>query len=200
MRIYEYISNQFSKPSGVGGIISTFVMNKINRKLYESVIENIGINLDDKVLDIGFGNGKLINELSSITSGKFYGIEISEDMIIRGQKKYPNLNLSYGNILESPFEDNFFNCIYTINTIYFWDDFNKGLMEVKRILKNQGIFINVFYTREWLEKMKYTDYGFNRYTLDEIKRKTEESGLNILKIIEISNDKAYCIISNKVDK
>ena len=39
MGIYEYISNQFSKPSGIGGVISTFVMNKINRKLYESVIE-----------------------------------------------------------------------------------------------------------------------------------------------------------------
>lgn len=200
MGIYEYISNQFSKPRGIGGVISTFVMNKINRKLYESVIENIKVKKGDKVLDIGFGNGQLINELSLVNDGNFYGIEISEDMINRGCKKYPNLDLRYGNILESPFESNFFNCIYTINTIYFWEDFNKGIMEVKRILKNQGVFINVFYTKEWLERIRYTDYGFNRYTLDEIKEKTEESGFNILKVIEISKNKAYCIVSSKVDK
>ena len=108
MGIYEYISNQFSKPRGIGGVISTFVMNKINRKLYESVIENIKVKKGDKVLDIGFGNGQLINELSLVNDGQFYGIEISEDMINKGCKKYPNLDLRYGNILESPFESNFF--------------------------------------------------------------------------------------------
>jgi ubiquinone/menaquinone biosynthesis C-methylase UbiE len=199
MGIIEYVSNQFSKPSGFGGIISTFIMNRMNRKQYESVIKNIKVKNGDKALDIGFGNGKLIRELSLKTKGKFYGIDVSEDMIIKGKKKYPNLDLRWGNILESPFENDFFNSIYTINTVYFWKDLNKGLSEVKRNLKKDGVFINVFYTKEWLEGIKYTSYGFNKYTLDELKKKTEESGFNISEVIEISKNKSYCIIANKRD-
>lgn len=199
MGVIEYVSNQFSKPSGFGGIISTFIMNKMNRKQYESVIKNINIKNGDKILDIGFGNGKLINELSLETKGEFYGIDVSEDMVIKGNKKYPSLDLRFGNILESPFEDNFFNSIYTINTVYFWKDLNKGLNEVKRNLKKDGVFINVFYTKEWLEGIKYTSYGFNKYTLDELKEKTDEAGFDILEVIEISKNKSYCIISHKRD-
>jgi ubiquinone/menaquinone biosynthesis C-methylase UbiE len=199
MGIIEYVSNQFSKPSGLGGVISTFIMNKMNRKQYESVIKNIKVNNGDKVLDIGFGNGKLIMELSLKTKGKFYGIDVSEDMIVKGKKKYPMLDLRWGNILESPFENDFFNSIYTINTIYFWKDINKGLSEVKRNLKKDGVFINVFYTKEWLEGIRYTSYGFNKYTLDELKEKTEESGFSILEVIEISKNKSYCIIASKRD-
>lgn len=197
MKIHEYLSNQCSKPSGIGGVISTFFMNKMNREQYETVIENIKVNDGDKILEVGFGNGSLLNELSLNANGNFYGMEVSDDMIINGNKKYPNLNLSFGNIVESPFEDNYFNTIYTVNTIYFWNDLNKGLAEIRRTLKNDGIFINVFYSKQWLEGIKCTNYGFNRYTLDEIKVKTEESKLNIIEVIEISENKAYCIIATK---
>lgn len=197
MGISKYISNQFSKPSGFGGVISTFIMNKINRKQYDSVINNIDIKKGNKILDIGFGNGKFINELSQNSQAGFYGIDISKDMIVAANKKYPNIKFSLANILESPFEDEFFNTIYTINTIYFWGDLEKGMREVYRNLKDDGIFINVIYSKEWLQKIKYTNYGFDRYEVNEVKEMTEKSGLKVMDIVEISKNKAYCIIARK---
>ena len=43
-------------------------------------------------------------------------------------------------------------------------------------MKANGVFINAFYTKEWSERIKYTNYGFNKYTVNELKKKTEEAG------------------------
>jgi effector-binding domain-containing protein len=37
--------------------------------------------------------------------------------------------------------------------------------------------------------------GFNKYTVDDIKKLTENNGMSIIKTIEIQKDKSYCIIS-----
>ena len=75
----------------------------------------------------------------------------------------------------------------------------KCFSEIKRILKQDGIFINVIYSKEFLNKIIYTKYGFNKYTIEEIKNITEENGMKIIKIIELKKNKSYCIIS-KNDK
>ncbi|MGL4991266.1 MAG: hypothetical protein ACRCX8_17155 [Sarcina sp.] len=62
MKINEYIASQFIKPSGIGGIISTFIMNNMNKKQYQSVLNNLNIKNGAKILDIGFGNGQLLNK------------------------------------------------------------------------------------------------------------------------------------------
>lgn len=200
MGISEYISNQFSKPTGIGGKLSTFVMNVMNKKQYALIVNSIKDTKDqEKVLDIGFGNGKLLNKVSKNEKAEFYGIDISQDMLDSGLEKYPELKLQLGDITKSPFKDNYFNKIYTINTVYFWSDLDKGLSEVKRNLTDNGVFYNVFYSKKWLEGIKYTNYGFNRYTLEELKEKTKASGLEIEEVIEISKDKSYCIVAKKIN-
>ncbi|MGL4760719.1 MAG: class I SAM-dependent methyltransferase [Sarcina sp.] len=196
--INEYIAKQFGNPTGIGGLISTFVMNSMNRKQYKSVIDNLMISSGDKILDLGFGNAKLLNKLSKVSSGKFYGLEYSEDMYKRAKNKFRYLNLKQGDIIESPYENQFFDGVYTVNTVYFWSDINKGLSEIKRNLKNGGVFINVFYSKRWLENIKYTDYGFNRYAKEELLSLTIEAGFEEVELLEISKDKAYCLIAKKI--
>jgi len=67
--------------------------------------------------------------------------------------------------------------------------------EIKRILKPNGKFLNVIYTKEYLNKIIYAKYGFKKYTVEEIKNITEENGMKIIEIIEIRKNKSYCIIS-----
>jgi hypothetical protein len=55
--------------------------------------------------------------------------------------------------------------------------------------------MNVIYTREYLDKIIYTKYGFNKYTVKEIEEITKESGMKIIKTVEIKKNKSYCIIS-----
>lgn len=201
INIKKYISGQFSKPTGIGGMISTFIMNRINQIQYRSVIDNLNCSNEDRILDIGFGNGYLIKNLAKNNNSYFYGIEISDDMVKAGCKRNSKLieqgkvHLIKGNVMDIPFETSFFDKVYTVNTIYFWEDIDKSLSEIKRVLKPNGIFINVIYSKEWLEKVKYTKYGFLKFTPKELEEAAIHNGLQVVELIETRKDISYCIIS-----
>jgi SAM-dependent methyltransferase len=150
----KYVGVNFANPAGVGGKISTKIMNVINRKQYKVILDNLRLEQNNCILDIGFGNGYLIKKLiGGNIPIKIYGIEISKDM--RRQVERENaksiqngtLYLRVENINKTSFENNLFDRIYTVNTIYFWTELDKCFSGIKRILKPHGIFLNVLYSR-----------------------------------------------------
>jgi ubiquinone/menaquinone biosynthesis C-methylase UbiE len=203
-KFIKHIGKNFGNPKGIIGIIMTKIMNIMNQKHYSAVLDNIELEPNNIILDIGFGNGYLINKLFKknipIT---IYDIEISSDMMNKVSKKNKQnindgkLKLLLENINDTSFETNTFDKICTVNTIYFWNDYEKCFSEIKRILKPNGIFLNNFYSKEFLENIIYTKYGFNKYTVEEIVKMTEKNGLKIIKTIEIKKGHSYCIISEK---
>ena len=201
-KFIKYVGGNFGNPNGFAGKISTKLMNIINKRQYKAILDNINLEQNDILLDIGFGNGYFINKLFKKNIPiNIYGIEISNDMIKNVSKKYKKyienglLKLSLENIVNTSFENETFNKIYTINTIYFWNKLEKCFSEIKRILKPKGIFLNAIYTKEYLDNIIYTKYGFNKYSIKDIIKITEENGMKINKIVEIKENKIYCIIS-----
>jgi ubiquinone/menaquinone biosynthesis C-methylase UbiE len=203
-QIYKYIAQQFGNPTGLGGKISTFIMNCLNRKQYNAVIKNIDIQATDTILDIGFGNGFLIRRLSNKNFHKIYGIDISPDMLKtatgKNRKKIEQgkIELRLADVQDLPFDNSSIDKVYTINTIYFWQDINKGFSEIKRVLKPNGIFLNVVYSKEWLSKLPITQYGFEKYSISELEKITKDNGMKIVEINEIVKNKSYCIISENI--
>jgi ubiquinone/menaquinone biosynthesis C-methylase UbiE len=201
--VIKYIGRNFGNPRGIGGTIAAKIMNIINREQYKTVLENINIQSNKTILDIGFGNGYLIRKILKNNGVTVYGIEISNDMLIKMEKiEYRNrengrLKLFLKSIDNTQFERESFDIIYTVNTIYFWNDPKTCFAEIKRILKPNGIFINALYTEAYLNKIICARYGFEKYTLEKIERKTEESGLRIQKIIEIKPNQSYCVLAEK---
>jgi ubiquinone/menaquinone biosynthesis C-methylase UbiE len=179
-------------------------MNCINRKQYEAIIENIDIRETDTILEIGFGNGFLLQKLSEQNPQKLYGIDISSDMIKTTAKKCKKeieqgkIELFLANIQDLPFEKSSINKVYTVNTTYYLQDIQQGFSEIKRVLKPDGIFLNVIYLKEWLDKLPITKYGFSKYNLGQIEKITTESGFKIEYIIEIQRRKSICIIARKI--
>jgi ubiquinone/menaquinone biosynthesis C-methylase UbiE len=86
MNIIKHASQQFKKPTGLGGQISTFVMNAVNRKMYAKTIDLLNITNNDVILEMGFGNGKKLKEISKLQPAKLYGIDISEGMVEKAKK------------------------------------------------------------------------------------------------------------------
>ena len=159
--IYKYIARQFGNPTGFGGKISTFIMNCLNQKLYKTVAEHIDIQETDTVLDIGFGNGYLLRKLSNKNPAKMCGIEISADMLNTATGKnrikveQGKIHLLLADVQNLPFEDVSIDKAYTVNTIYFWQDIDKGFSEIKRVLKPDGVFLNVLYLKKRLDVCSY---------------------------------------------
>lgn len=128
MNIIKYIGTQFANPRGFGGLISTLFMNLLNKKQYKCVRELLHKYNPKRVLDIGFGNGYLLKQLSSESNADFYGIDISDDMIKQATKRNHKkiqagkMTLDKGNISKLNYENQSFDYIYTVNTVYFWED------------------------------------------------------------------------------
>lgn len=202
--ILKYIAKQFKNPTGFGGKIATSIMDRQNWRLYQSVIDNIDIQKTDTIFDIGFGNGNLIQKLLKENPKKVYGIELSPDMISLVSNKNRKaieegiLQLILGNVQNMPLEDSSIDKAYTINTVYFWQDIDKGFSEIKRVLKPNGVFLNVLYLKEFLDKLPMTQYGYSKYTAGQLEKMAIENGLKIENIVEIEYKKSICIIARKM--
>jgi len=90
----DYLANQLSRPNGFFG--SRFIgimMNRGNAQLEQLSLELAELKPTDYVLEIGFGNGKMLRQLCAITTqGKVIGADISEDLICQVGKKNAGTN------------------------------------------------------------------------------------------------------------
>lgn len=125
MNIVKYIGTQFANPRGIGGLITTFLMNLLNKKYYKCVKKTLQENNPQAVLDIGFGNGYLLKQLSNDSDADFYGIDISEDMIKQATKRNNKkiqageMTLDKGSVSKLNYHNDFLDYIYTVNTVFF---------------------------------------------------------------------------------
>ena len=122
----KYIAKQFGNPSGIGGKIIFSVMNRQNRPLYEDVLRLLAPADIDSVLDIGCGNGNVLNMLANRADCTLAGIDFSpsaiKNALSRNRRfvKSGRMNLVCQDMSQLPFPDCSFDKAYSINTVYFW--------------------------------------------------------------------------------
>ena len=131
--MHKFVAQQLAKPNGLGGKIIFRVMNKQNRLLYQQAALQIAAKDGEKILDIGCGNGNMLNLLAQTVRGDFYGIDISQSILRSAQAKNrkfaknSHLTFAVGAVNKIPFESEIFDKIYTINTVYFWQNLTDAM-------------------------------------------------------------------------
>jgi len=99
------------------------------------------------ILDVATGTGDLAIMLSDINTAQITGADISEGMLNVGRKKVESKNLSERITLiqadseNLPFEDNHFDVITVAYGIRNFENLEKGLSEMFRVLKPGGTFV-----------------------------------------------------------
>jgi ubiquinone/menaquinone biosynthesis C-methylase UbiE len=203
MDIMSYLGGQFHNPTGFGGKFATFVMNRQNWRQYVGTESALGLNAADSVLDIGFGNGYLLNRLAARYTCHFYGIDISRDMLDAAAKRNRNhiddgrLTLSLGSAEQTGLADDSIDKAYTVNTVYFWSSLDAGLTEIWRILRPDGVFINTVYSKAMLDGLPVTKSGYAKYEIDELLDAGERNGFSA-KAMPIVDGRSYSIIYKKI--
>ena len=176
MSIKEYIGGQCANPEGLGGLACAKFMNFFNAEHYRAVKKFV-CKLDGaRILDIGFGKRKNRD-----------GVNTNKVILQQGKAE------------ELPYNDDFFDTVYTVNTIYFWEDTAKVLDEVRRVLKDGGNFICTFYTKGYLDKLPYCDTGFDKFTPQQVRSMARERGFHDVKVKILSDCKAYCLVGTKIE-
>jgi len=199
MSISKYISRQFSNPSGLGGKIVSFVINRHNTEMYEETARILNIDKSDRVLDIGCGNGYMLNFLAKRLSATFDGVDISESILNSAKKRNRKfvqngtMSFSVGVADKMPFKDSTFDKIYTLNTVYFWDDLNATMQEIRRTMKPRGLFVNTLFTNEALSRFPHTKHGYRFFAEEQLIEAARDSGFDV-SAVPIMNNAAYCIV------
>ena len=121
------------------------------------------VQAKEKILDSGCANGRLY-EILKEKKIDYYGIDISENLIKIAQNKYPEAKFQVANALNLPFQDNFFDKVFSISVLHNIPskEFKiQYLQEIKRVLKPNGFLIlrvwDFWKRREgWQIFLKYT--------------------------------------------
>ncbi len=167
---------QLRKPSGFFGKIVSAMMIKWNRNRYEILINDLKIQPNDKLLEIGYGPGLGINLISKEhKSCQVYGIDFSELMYLKATKRNKQfvdsnrVKLMFGDFLETEIGIKEFDKVFCLNVIYFWDNLQKPFEKVSSLLKNDGLFYIYMDSKEDLAKVSFADDDiFNKYTIEQV--------------------------------
>ncbi|NLD45948.1 MAG: class I SAM-dependent methyltransferase [Clostridiaceae bacterium] len=126
-------------------IVARLYDNLTSVKGVNKTFEDISLFVDSilnhgKLLDIGTGPGRLLLEINKkIPQLDLFGLDISESMLAIAKQNLKNIkgvDLQVGNIVQTDYQDNFFDCIVSSGSFYNWDRPVDGLNEIYRILQS----------------------------------------------------------------
>lgn len=180
------VAGQLANPSGEFGIEIARRMNESNGAMTEQAIAYTAIVAGDRVLEIGPGNGKFATLVLGCAPDVYYtGVDISDTMIAQATSlnqegvDLGNVQFELINGVDLPFEDYTFDKVFTVNTLYFWEDPLKNLAEIYRVLKPGGVFCLAFSSKAFMQTLPFTAYGFTLYEPVEVQQLLKEANFQV---------------------
>jgi ubiquinone/menaquinone biosynthesis C-methylase UbiE len=151
-------TSQFAHPRGFFGHLAGVIMAIENRGRNRWAISHLALEPDDRVLEIGFGPGWSIAEMSKhVTRGKIVGVDASEAMVSQASQRnraailQGRVELHRASAGQLPLDTETFDKVLTINSLPFWDDGAQGLGEIRRVLRPNGKLVVVLQP-VWVKK------------------------------------------------
>lgn len=183
------LARQLRKPDGKAGTRTGQLMNRSNSFMYAFTLELMKLREGETILEIGFGNGLFFDKITAQAPGlSLYGIDYSPQMVkeagITNERliNQGSLKLVSGNSDALPWPEHFFDKIYCINVIYFWEEPLRHLQEIKRVLKPGGRFYATCRSKDNMAQLPFTAFNFTTYNPEEWTDQLKKAGLNPVEI------------------
>ena len=113
----------------------------------KKVVQIVSKNNPQQILDIATGTGDLALMMSTLAPEKIIGLDISEGMLSVGKEKISKAQLNdkiemvVGDSEDIPYADNTFDAITVSFGVRNFANLDKGLGEIRRVLKSGGILV-----------------------------------------------------------
>lgn len=139
-KMFDNISNEYDS---LNRVISFGIDVKWRNKVV-SLVKNVS---PETILDIATGTGDLAINLVKTNAKKIIGLDLSDGMLEVGRKKIikkelgSTIEMVLGDSENLPFENNSFDAITVAFGIRNFENLEKGLSEILRVLKPNGIFV-----------------------------------------------------------
>lgn len=178
----------FGRPQGMLGRLGGVIMARANADCGGWVTDLLEVTPNDRVLEVGFGPGVVIQRLAK-RAGRVAGIDQSREMVEQARARNATavedcrVELRHGSVENLPFDDNSFDKALAINSMQLWPQAVAGLEEVRRVMKAGGSIA----------------LGFTPYSGQPKKGVAEaltSAGFKQAHVVE--SDKGFCALATKV--
>ncbi len=142
----EAVKEQYKTSNGLDTRISFHDKYSTNKLGYGNwIVSNYTVSEGMKVLELGCGTGSLWMGRDELIErfGKLVLTDFSEGMLETAKSNLGdknNVEYMTADIQNIPFEDNSFDIVIANSMLYHVPDLNKGIREVRRVLKDDGVF------------------------------------------------------------
>ena len=144
----EFLIKKSQKPSGLIGRVITKIWSFYFKKLSLWAIKQTTISDNYRILEIGYGGGSTIKNLLALNKNlEIQGIDISKESYRTAQRVHSDsirkgsVQLKIGNVENMPYQNNYFDRIFAIQTHIFWKDIKKSFQEVYRVMSSNSTLI-----------------------------------------------------------
>ena len=143
----EQVAQMFDNISGNYDDLNRVISFGIDVKWRKKVLRLVADKKPKTVLDIATGTGDLAILMTGTSAEEIIGLDISAGMLEVGKKKITERKLDskiqmvLGDSENIPYPDNYFDAITVAFGVRNFETLEKGLTEILRVLKPNGIFV-----------------------------------------------------------
>jgi demethylmenaquinone methyltransferase/2-methoxy-6-polyprenyl-1,4-benzoquinol methylase len=140
----EQVAQMFNRISKRYDFLNHFLSLGIDISWRKKAIKLLEPQSPKHILDIATGTGDFAIQAMSLNPEKIVGVDISEGMLEIGRQKISkkglqeNINLQLGDSENLEFNDNNFDAVIVSFGVRNFEDLNRGLKEMYRVLKPNG--------------------------------------------------------------
>ena len=182
MELIRSFFSQCARPEGFLGRVMLRFMNFGHAPLTNWGLSLIEIHDGWTMLDIGCGGGATLKRLLKRSKdAQVYGIDISEESVAKAKRVNERVLdkqvfVTQGSAEILPYEDNKFDFVTAVETVYFWPNLPNCLKEVKRVMKPGGRFAIMVEVLESDSVWTNVVDGMTAYSPEQLKEMLDGAG------------------------
>ena len=201
----KLIAAQLRKPEGDDGAKVGELMNEGNRTINQDTMAHLNITAGNHVLEVGMGNGHFVGEvITAADNVRYVGCDYSSIMVTEAEKrnaayvKEGKARFTVGNAESLPFEDDTFDLLFSINTIYFWDNPEAVAKEFGRVLRPGARMVLGFRPEAIMSLYPVTQYNFRFWNRETASELFEENGFEVTEVVHNIEPPAKDLEGNEI--
>ncbi len=143
----EQVTKMFDTISGNYDSLNRVISFGIDIKWRKKVLKIVSNKNPETILDIATGTGDLAILMTKTSAEKIIGLDISAGMLEVGQQKINakhlenRIQMVLGDSEQMPYNDATFDAITVAFGVRNFENLEKGLAEILRVLKPNGVFV-----------------------------------------------------------
>lgn len=143
MKDYEALSKKhFDGQAAEYDQRDTYYYSQNGKISCQDIAEQIRAIPYESLLDVGCGTGFLIDLLTRQKAARYFGLDLSDEMIrVAQEKAIPGASFTVGSADRLPYPDESFDIVTCSQSFHHYPYPEQAMLEAKRVLKPGGLYI-----------------------------------------------------------